>query len=84
VQIGDEMAARALTQFEQQKEVSKWLDSGNGSVNSAAGFGGLLIPKLLAAGIKSRLHTKHLGGKTASSKMLKSAPTQREASDLAK
>jgi hypothetical protein len=45
-------------------------------VISVAAFGRRSIPLLVVAGLKIRLHTRHLGGNTASRKMFKSDPGQ--------
>jgi hypothetical protein len=83
VHIGALTVVRAFTQSEQQKEVNSRQDSANGSVISRPTFSSCSFSELLMADLKSRLHTRHLGGKTASRKMLKSDPGQLEVPDLA-
>jgi hypothetical protein len=76
LQIGDEIAAKELTQSGQQKEASNRCDSANVSVISVAAFVDCPMPDVVPAGSKSRLHTKHLAGNTVSRTILKNGLAQ--------
>jgi hypothetical protein len=78
------MVAKAFRQSEQQKEVSNRYDFANRAVNSSVTSGTCSFAGCLVPGLKSRLHTRHLGGNTASRKMFKSDLVQREVLNSAK